>query len=175
MLLFVGLCLTGFLPLTTLILLYFTDTGLNLNHLGRHLVTVFVIFVLQVPLCGVLGYLMGVKRMKFLERSTSLVNAGNWTEMDAIGLFKKSGQGNYLICCADIVNDTSGEVERYWIIPSPDIADQIKGLPELPDEMEDPSPKLKLKGIRDPEQNEIVAFEQDGTIYFVSPPVKLFG
>lgn len=174
MLLFVGLCLTGFLPLLTLVFLYFSDTGINLSHLGKHMVTVFVVFTLQVPLCGVLGYFMGVKRMEFLKRSTKLVKQGNWSEIDAIGLFQKSGQGNYVICCADIINDTNGEVERYWIIPSPQIEEAIKNLPELPEETEDTSPRIKLKSIHDPEIKEIVAFEQDGTVFFVSPPAKLF-
>ena len=127
--LFIALCLSGFLPVMTLILLYLTGPGLG--YLGNKMTFIFVIFIFQVPLCGVLGYLLGIKRMRFLERSSYLVRLGTTKEIKAIGVFKISGQGNYMTCCADLIDEKTGALNRQWVIPSPSVEGVIKGLPEL--------------------------------------------
>ncbi len=177
--LFLALCVSGFLPLATLLFLYFTGPGLA--YMEKNLTTIVVIFVLQVPLCVMAGYLLGVKRMKYLKRSTYLVGRGVRSPVQSTGLFRVSGQGNYILCCVDIFDDATGEMERFMIIPTKDTESAIKSLPELGKGDFDPSESRTESGIEtkslqafvDSDTGKAVAVEQDGVVFFVSPPVAL--
>ena len=168
---FFALCASGFLPLATLLFLYLSGPGLG--YLGKHLTTVVVFFVLQVPICAMGGYLLGIRRMRFLERSSQLVAAR--------GIFKITGRGDYVLSCVDIIDDTGGEavMERYMIIPTPASEAVIRSLPELdldPQEDSDsdePSP-IRLSCYVDSESGKLAAVNYRGTVLFVSPPVTLF-
>lgn len=71
---FFALCLSGFLPLATLIFLYLSGPGLG--YLGHHLTSVVVFFVLQVPICAMGGYLLGIRRMRFFRTLQSACRGG---------------------------------------------------------------------------------------------------
>lgn len=176
---FFALCASGFLPLATLLFLYLSGPGLG--YLGKHLTTVVVFFVLQVPICAMGGYLLGIRRMRFLERSSQLVAAGEARDLPARGIFKITGRGDYVLSCVDIIDDTGGEavMERYMIIPTPASEAVIRSLPELdldPQEDSDsdePAP-IRLSCYVDSESGKLAAVNYRGTVLFVSPPVTLF-
>lgn len=172
---FVALCLSGFLPVLTLIFLYMTGPGLG--YLGNKMTFVFVIFIFQVPLCGALGYLLGIKRMRFLKRSSYLVQRGNSEDVRVKGIYKIKGQGDYMTCCADLLNSESESLERQWVIPSPAINDLIMDLPDLQDNEPVLTNSTELEtyaGYIDKDTGKITAIEYQGKLLFFSPPVELF-
>ncbi|MBI1269423.1 hypothetical protein GC174_03225 [bacterium] len=176
---FLALCASGFLPLATLVFLYLSGPGLG--YLGKHLTTVVVFFVLQVPICAMGGYLLGIRRMRFLERSSQLVAAGETRDLQARGIFKITGRGDYVLSCVDIIDDTGSEagIERYMIIPTSGSEAVIRSLPELDGNSQEDSDAveqapMKLSCYVDSESGKLAAVNYQGTVLFVSPPVTLF-
>lgn len=178
---FFALCLSGFLPLATLVFLYLSGPGLG--YLGHHLTSVVVFFVLQVPICAMGGYLLGIRRMRFLERSSQLVAAGQTQDLQARGIFKITGRGDYVLSFVDIIDDTDGEatVERYMIIPTSGSEAVIRSLPELNSDADGDSGEsgesaesITLSGYVDRESGKLAAVNYKGAVLFVSPPVTLF-
>lgn len=171
---FVALCLSGFLPIMTLVFLYLTGPGLG--YLGNKMTFIFVIFILEVPLCGVLGYLLGIKRMRFLKRSSYLVRRGITKNVNSKGVYKISGE-SYVTCCVDLVNESSSEVERHWVIPSQSVEGVIKGLPELEDKEPismDGRDVDTIAAFVDTETGKVAAIKYDENVLFFSPPAELF-
>lgn len=162
---------SGTLPLLSLLILYFTGPGLG--YMGQNLLIVVVAFVFQIPLSLVLGYLMGIKRMRYLERSSELVKKGIHKDLVVAGPFKGGQKDSYITCCVDLVDD-DGSVERVWVIPTDDTRDYISKLPDMPE-----TPLLasgssrKARAYVDADTGKAVAVESGDAILWISPPSKL--
>ncbi|MBK9142036.1 MAG: hypothetical protein IPM23_06035 [Candidatus Melainabacteria bacterium] len=154
------IALSGTLPLITLIILPVENK------------VVILAFILQIPLAVVLGYLMGVKRMRYLERASALVAAGQTRKMRGFGPFRGSPSETVLTFCIDLL-DESGSVERQWLIPVGAQADYIVGLPALPDQTHALESATDLEAFVDPGTGSVAAVSAGGRIFFVCPPARL--
>lgn len=119
----------------------------------------------------------------FLERSSQLVAAGQTQDLQARGIFKITGRGDYVLSFVDIIDDTDGEatVERYMIIPTSGSEAVIRSLPELNSDADGDSGEsgesaesITLSGYVDRESGKLAAVNYKGAVLFVSPPVTLF-
>jgi hypothetical protein len=128
-----------------------------------------------------LAYLLAIKRMKFLERSSELLKRGNRQDIEVIGPFKyptsEKGVNAY---CIDLVNPQTGETERNFVISNDSNEGYLKELPTAPSSdvplIEDKTSKAKrAQAVIDPETKKAVVIEHDGQTLWLSPPAKLFG
>lgn len=100
--------------------------------------------------------------------------------MQARGIFKITGRGDYVLSCVDIIDDTDGEatLERYMIIPTSGSEAVIRSLPELNSDVDGESVEsaesITLSGYVDRESGKLAAVNYKGAVLFVSPPVTLF-
>lgn len=164
------IALSGTLPLITLIVLYLTGPGFG--YLESKMNVVIFAFVLQIPLAVALGYLMGVKRMRFLERASALVAAGKTSRVRGFGPFRGSPSEKIVTVCVDIL-DESGSVERQWLMPVAAQSDYIVTLPRAPEQPLTPESATDLEAFVDPETGRVAAVSAGGHTLFVCPPARL--
>lgn len=176
MLLAVGLVISSILPAVTFFIFYSSSAGLA--YMSKHLLKVMVAFILQIPLVLALSYLLAVKRMRFLERSSQLVKSGARQELQMTGAYKVTNKDGTSNCQIELA---VGEgVERFPVIPSPAIKDYVSSLPELPVSSEEEpmpisvSPPESVFGYVDPETKRPVAVELGGNVLWMCPPAKMF-
>ncbi|MBX9667403.1 MAG: hypothetical protein K2X93_07275 [Candidatus Obscuribacterales bacterium] len=169
-----GLVVTSILPAATFFIFYSSSSGLA--YITKHLLAVAVAFVLEIPLVIGLAYVLAVKRMRFLERSTSLQRSGARQELALAGAYKFTGNESKRACLLELVQDNT--IERFPVIPSKTIESWIDTLPDLP---ATPAPPLvdmqstqSVYGFVDPETKRPVAVEIGGNVLWLSPPAKAF-
>ncbi|MDZ4834413.1 MAG: hypothetical protein SGJ27_11605 [Candidatus Melainabacteria bacterium] len=171
----VGLVISSILPAVTFFIFYSDHSGIA--YLTKHLLTVMVAFILQIPLVLCLAYFLAVKRMRFLERSTSLVSGGAKQEINMTGAYKVINRDGSKGCVLDLA--TSEGVETFPVIPSPSIETYINALPALPDATaEEPQARSTttetINAFIDPETKRPVAVELGGNVLWISPPASMF-
>jgi len=171
-----GLVISSILPAVSFFIFYSSSAGLA--YMTKHLLTVMVAFILEIPLMLGLAYFLAVKRMRFLERSTQLVKSGARSELDLAGAYKVNSSDGRKGCTIDLaVNDG---VERFPVIPSDSIQTYVNTLPELPPVVageETPAPSSgteRVYGFVDPDTKRPVAVELGGNVLWISPPAQLF-
>jgi|AGTN01.2.fsa_nt_gi hypothetical protein len=174
----IALSLAAFMPAIVLFGYYAFDTSSGFMH-ARVLVAA-VACVLDIPLMLALAYLLAIKRMKFLERSTDLLKRGNRQDVEVIGPYKyPTEQKGVNAYCIDLINPQTGEPERNFVILNVSNEGYLKELPNAPTDVpriEDKSSKgKKAQAIVDPETKKPVVVEHDGQTLWLSPPAKLFG
>lgn len=169
----VGLVVTSILPSATFFIFYSSSAGLA--YISKHLVAVAVAFILEIPLVMALAYVLAVKRMRFLERSTYLQSTGARQELALAGAYKIKGNEGKRACLLELAQDNA--IEQFPIIPSKSIESWIETLPDLPSPApEEPAlPSTQsVYGIVDPETKRPVAVEIAGNLLWISPPAKVF-
>jgi len=164
------IALSGTLPLITLVILYVTGPGFG--YLESKMNVVILAFLLQIPLAVALGYLMGVKRMRYLERASALVAAGETRKIRGFGPFRGSPSDKVLTFCVDLL-DESGSVERQWLIPVGAQTDYIAGLPAVPSQAHALESAADLEAFVDPDTGSVAAVSTGGRTFFVCPPARL--
>lgn len=168
----VGLVICSILPCATLLIMYGTKSGLE--HLGKHMLVVLVAFVLEIPLLFWLAYMLSLKRMRFLERSTQLVRGGTTEEVPLVGAYKIKAQDGKAACVLELIVGEDGN-EIFPVIPNQGVSELVAALPDLPDApVESKSKSSKsVRAFIDPETKRPVAVEMDGKTLWLSPPAKL--
>jgi hypothetical protein len=168
-----GLVISSILPAVTFFIFYSSNSGIA--YLSKHLLTVMVAFIVQIPLVLVLAYLVGMKRMRFLERSSSIVSLGDKREINLAGAYKVNNRDGSKGCLLDLSMPEG--VETFPVIPSPSIESYVNKLPDFPVPSEDASPRTEqvesIYAFVDPETKRPVAVEVDGKILWMSPPANL--
>lgn len=171
-----GLVVSSILPAVTFFIFYSSNAGLA--YLSKHLLTVMVAFILEIPLMLGLAYILSVKRMRFLERSTQLCSSGVRQELLLAGAYKIKNQGGNNACFLELVLQ-DGTLERFPVIPSSSIQPYINSLPEppavlAPVEQKPSYPDAeKVHAFVDTDTKLPVAVEVAGNILWISPPAKL--
>lgn len=171
----VGLVISSILPAVTFFIFYSSNSGIA--YLSKHLLTVMVAFIVQIPLVLGLAYILAVKRMRFLERSTALVNTGAKQELNLTGAYKFTSRDGTKGCRLDLALPDG--VESFPVIPSPSIEKYVNSLPDLPEiASEEPQPVSssaeRIYAFVDPETKRPVAVELGGNILWISPPANMF-
>jgi hypothetical protein len=169
-----GLVISSILPAVTFFIFYSSNAGLA--YLSRHLLSVMVAFIVQIPLVLGLAYLIGVKRMRFLERSSSLVNGGAKQELTLTGAYKFTSRDGTKGCRLDIAMPDG--VESFTVIPSPSIENYVNTLPDLPEPAAEGAPSItsrseNINAFIDPLTKKPVAVEVNGNVLWLSPPANL--
>lgn len=135
-----------------------------------------VAFIVQIPLVLALAYILAVKRMRFLERSTSLVNGGDRQELDLTGAYKFNNRDGSKGCRLDLALPDG--VESFPVIPSQSIETYVNSLPDVPEvAAESPPPQIGAQSVSafiDPDTKKPVAVEVGGNILWMSPPANMF-
>lgn len=170
----VGLVISSILPAVTFFIFYSSSSGIA--YLSRHLLTVMVAFILQIPLVLGLAYVLAVKRMRFLERSTSLINTVSKQELTLAGAYKFTNRDGSKGCRLDLVLPDG--VESFPVIPSESIETYVNSLPDIPAAVEDGAkPAItnaeSVYAFIDPESKRPVAVELGGKVLWISPPANV--
>ena len=172
-LLAVAMVVVAIVPVATLIGLYLTGPGLK--YLGERMLMVVVAFVLEIPLVLGLAYLLSYKRMKFLERSSELVQRGIREELPMVGLYKLYARDGAKLCCVDLIAGADNSVQRLHVIPNAAMKSFVDDLPDAPDPSNDSVTETPMRAVIayvDPETKLPVAIEEDGVLLWISPPAS---
>lgn len=172
----VGLVISSILPAVTFFIFYSSKAGIA--YMSRHLLTVMVAFIVQIPLVLALAYILAMKRMRFLERSTALVNAGAKEEVSLAGAYKFNNRDGSKGCRLDLALPDG--IESFPIIPSQSIETYVKSLPDVPELAAGDGQGLleevgaqSISAFIDPETKKPVAVELGGNILWMSPPANM--